>query len=108
MSDSGERMFWSIREGDMMKQELKVGDTVRIKESAYRPWTLSQTLEGDMVVVKIEELPFVDSPEDAERSVTIERADGECFTAVYAGEVFDYQQEGFYESDLELIEGRRF
>ena len=92
----------------MMRQELKVGDTVRIKESAYRPWTLSQTLEGDMVVVKIEELPFVDSPEDAERSVTIERADGECFTAVYAGEVFDYQQEGFYESDLELIEGRRF
>ena len=108
MSDSGERMFWFIREGDMMKQELKVGDTVRIKERAYRPWTLSQTLEGDMVVVKIEELPFVDPPEDAERSVTIERADGECFTAVYAGEVFDYQQEGFYESDLELIEGRRF
>ena len=108
MSACGERMFWSIREGDMMRQELKVGDTVRIKESAYRPWTLSQTLEGDMVVVKIEELPFVDSPEDAERSVTIERADGECFTAVYAGEVFDYQQEGFYESDLELIEGRRF
>ena len=108
MSACGERMFWSIREGDMMKRELKVGDTVRIKESAYRPWTLSQTMEGDMVVVKIEELPFVDSPEDAERSVTIERADGECFTAVYAGEVFDYQQEGFYESDLELIEGRRF
>lgn len=95
-------------EGDMMERELKVGDIVRIKESAYRPWTLSQTMEGDMVVVKIEELPFVDPPEDAERSVTIERADGECFTAVYAGEVFDYQQEGFYESDLELIEGRRF
>lgn len=92
----------------MMKQELKVGDTVRIKESAYRPWTLSQTMEGDMVVVKIEELPFIDPPEDAERSITIERADGECFTAVYAGEVFDYQQEGFYESDLELVEGRRF
>lgn len=95
-------------EGDMMERELKVGDIVRIKESAYRPWTLTQTMMGDMVVVKIEELPFVDSPEDAERSVTIERADGECFTAVYAGEVFDYQQEGFYESDLELIEGRRF
>lgn len=95
-------------EGDMMERELKVGDIVRIKESAYRPWTLSQTMEGDMVVVKIEELPFIDPPEDAERSVTIERADGECFTAVYAGEVFDYQQEGFYESDLELIEGRRF
>lgn len=95
-------------EGDMMERELKVGDIVRIKESAYRPWTLSQTMEGDMVVVKIEELPFVDPPEDAERSVTIERADGECFTAVYAGEVFDYQQEGFYESDLELVEGRRF
>lgn len=88
--------------------ELKVGDIVRIKKSAYRPWTLEQTMEGDMVVVKIEELPFVDLPEDAERSVTIERADGECFTAVYAGEVFDYQQEGFYESDLELVEGRRF
>jgi hypothetical protein len=101
-------MFWSIREGDMMKQELKVGDTVRIKERAYRPWTLSQTLEGDMVVVKIEELPFIDPPADAERSVTIERADGECFTAVYAGEAFDYQQEGFYEGDLELVEGRRF
>ena len=92
----------------MMERELKVGDIVRVKESAYRPWTLSQTMEGDMVVVKIEELPFIDPPENAERSVTIERADGECFTAVYAGEVFDYQQEGFYESDLELIEGRRF
>ena len=87
---------------------LFVGDIVRIKKSAYRPWTLEQTMEGDMVVVKIEELPFIDPPADAERSVTIERADGECFTAVYAGEVFDYQQEGFYESDLELIEGRRF
>lgn len=87
---------------------LFVGDIVRIKKSAYRPWTLEQTMEGDMVVVKIEELPFIDPPEGAERSVTIERADGECFTAVYAGEVFDYQQEGFYESDLELIEGRRF
>lgn len=87
---------------------LKVGDIVRIKKNAYRPWTLEQTMEGDMVVVKIEELPFIDPPKDAERSVTIERADGECFTAVYAGEVFDYQQEGFYESDLELVEGRRF
>ena len=87
---------------------LKVGDIVRIKKSAYRPWTLEQTMEGDMVVVKIEELPFADPPTAAERSVTIERADGECFTAVYAGEVFDYQQEGFYESDLELVEGRRF
>ena len=108
MSACGERMFWSIREGDMMKQELKVGDTVRIKEKAYRPWTLSQTLEGDMVVVKIEDCPFKDPPEGMERSVIIERADGECFTAVYAGEAFDYQQEGFYESDLELVEGRRF
>lgn len=108
MSDSGERMFLCTGEGDMMERELKVGDIVRVKESAYRPWTLSQTMEGDMVVVKIEELPFIDPPENAERSVTIERADGECFTAVYAGEVFDYQQEGFYESDLELIEGRRF
>lgn len=93
-------------EGETMK--LKVGDIVRIKERAYRPWTVTQTMMGDMVVVKIEELPFIDPPADAERSVTIERADGECFTAVYADEVFDYQQEGFYESDLELIEGRRF
>lgn len=92
----------------MMERELKVGDIVRIKESAYRPWTLSQTMEGDMVVVKIEDCPFKDPPENLERSIIIERADGECFTAVYAGEVFDYQQEGFYESDLELVEGRRF
>ena len=89
---------------------LKVGDIVRIRESAsaYRPWTLSQTMMGDMVVVKIEDCPFRDQPENIERSIIIERADGDCFTAVYAGEVFDYQQEGFYESDLELIEARRF
>lgn len=87
---------------------LFVGDIVRIKKSAYRPWTLEQTMEGDMVVVKIEKPPFIDPPENLERLIIIERADGECFTAVYAGEVFDYQQEGFYESDLELIEGRRF
>ena len=87
---------------------LKVGDIVRIKKSAYRPWTLEQTMEGDMVVVKIEDCPFRDPPEGMEHSIIIERADGECFTAVYAGEVFDYQQEGFYESDLELVEGRRF
>ena len=93
-------------EGDVM--ELKVGDIVRIKERAYRPWMLAQTMAGDMVVVKIEESPFINAPPDAERSVTIERADGECFTAVYAGEAYDYQQEGFYESDLELVEGRRF
>lgn len=108
MSACGERMLWSIREGDMMKQELKVGDTVRIKESAYRPWTLEQTMEGDMVVVKIQDMPFKAPPEGMERSIIIERADGECFTAVYAGEAYDYQQEGFYESDLELVEGRRF
>ena len=95
-------------EGDMMKQELKVGDTVRIKERAYRPWTVTQTMMGDMVVVQIQDAPFKDPPEGMERSIIIERADGECFTAVYAGEVYDYQQEGFYESDLELIEGRRF
>lgn len=108
MSDSGERMFWFIREGDMMIQELKVGDTVRIRESAYRPWAVTQTMIGDMVVVQIEDTPFRDPPEGMERSIIIERADGECFTAVYAGEAFDYQQEGFYESDLELVEGRRF
>ena len=89
---------------------LKVGDIVRIRERAcaYRPWTLSQTMMGDMVVVKIEDCPFRDPPENIERSIIIERADGECFTAVYAGEAYDYQQEGFYESDLELVEGRRF
>ena len=103
-----ERICLFTGEGDMMERELKVGDIVRIKERAYRPWTLSQTLMGDMVVVKIEDCPFKDPPKNLERSIVIERADGECFTAVYAGEVFDYQQEGFYESDLELIEGRRF
>lgn len=92
----------------MMERELKVGDTVRIKESAYRPWTVTQTMMGDMVVVKIEDQPFKDPPENLERSIIIERADGECFTAVYAGEVFDYQQDCFYEGDLELVEGRRF
>lgn len=92
----------------MMKQELKVGDTVRIKESAYRPWTVTQTMMGDMVVVKIDETPFENAPPDVPRSIMLERADGECFTAVYSGEVFDYQQEQFYEDDLELIERRRF
>lgn len=94
-------------EGDMM---LKVGDIVRIRERAcaHRPWILSQTMMGDMVVVKIEDCLFKDPPEGMERSIIIERADGECFTAVYDGEAYDYQQEGFYESDLELVEGRRF
>ncbi len=93
-----------------MERKFKVGDTVRIKEEAkdYRPWTLSRTLMGDMVVVKIEDCPFKDPPKNLERSIVIERADGECFTAVYAGEAYDYQQEGFYECDLELVEGRRF
>lgn len=95
-------------EGDMMKQEIKVGDTVRIRESAYRPWTLTQTMMGDMVVVKIQDMPFKVPPEGMERSIIIERADGDCFTAVYSGEAYDYQQEAFYESDLELVEGRRF
>lgn len=91
-------------EGETMK--LKVGDIVRIKESAYKPWALVQTQRGDMVIVKIG-LGF----RGGERTYTVERADGECFTAVYAdypGEIYDYQQEGFYESDLELVEGRRF
>lgn len=75
-----------------MKNKFKVGDIVRIKERAYRPWMLAQTMQGDMVIVKIG-LGF---------------RGGERFTAVYAGEAYDYQQEGFYESDLELVEGRRF
>lgn len=101
MSACGERMFWFIREGEKMK--FKVGDIVRIKERAYRPWMLAQTMQGDMVIVKIG-LGF----RGGERTYTVERADGECFTSVYAGEAYDYQQEGFYESDLELVEGRRF
>ena len=96
-----ERICLFTGEGEKMK--LKVGDIVRIKERAYRPWMLAQTMQGDMVIVKIG-LGF----RGGERTYTVERADGECFTAVYAGEAYDYQQEGFYESDLELIEGRRF
>lgn len=107
MSACGERMFWFIREGEKMK--FKVGDIVRITEKAkeYRPWTVTQTLDSDMVIVKVCKTPFI--PDDIqETQYLIERADGECFTAVYAGEAYDYQQEGFYESDLELVEGRRF
>ena len=96
-----ERICLFTGEGEKMK--YKVGDIVRIKERAYRPWMLAQTMRGDMVIVKIG-LGF----RGGERTYTVERADGECFTAVYAGEAYDYQQEGFYESDLELIEGRRF
>lgn len=87
---------------------LKVGDTVRIRKGAYRPWTVTQTMMGDMVVVKIAYPPFREPPENVEREIIIERADGEYFTAVYNGEAYDYKQDSFFESDLELIEGRRF
>ena len=92
----------------MEEQALKVGDTVRIKESARHPYAVSQTQLGDMVVVKIEDPPFKDPPSGAERTIILERADGELYTAVYAGAAYDYKQEVYYESDLELIEGRRF
>lgn len=45
---------------------LFVGDIVRIKKSAYRPWTLEQTQTGDMVIVKKELLHFSDTPEPPE------------------------------------------
>lgn len=88
--------------------ELKVGDIVRIRESAYKPWALEQTQRGDMVVVKVEKLPFEDDAKENERLVYVEHADNDCFTGAMNGDVFDYQRETFYESDLELIEGRRF
>ena len=66
-----------------MEHKFKVGDTVRIKEKAYRPWTVTQTQMGDMVIVK-------------------------AFQYMEGCEPYDYKQDGFYEDDLELIEGRRF
>lgn len=86
-----------------MENKFKVGDIVRIKEKAYRPWTVTQTQMGDMVIVKAFQYM-----EGCECQYIIERADGEYFTAVYGGEPYDYKQDGFYEDDLELIEGRRF
>lgn len=87
---------------------LKVGDIVRVKESAYHPYAVAQTQLGDMIVVKIEDPPFKDPPPGCERTIILERCDGGYFTAVYSGDVYDYKQEVYYESDLELIEGRRF
>lgn len=85
-----------------------MGDIVRIKKSAYKPWALEQTQTGDMMVVKIEKLPFEDDTKENERLVYVEHADNDCFTGAINGDVFDYQRETFCESDLELIEGRRF
>ena len=87
---------------------LKVGDIVRIRESAYKPWALEQTQRGDMVVVKKELLHFSDTPEPAETLLTVERVDNDCFTGALNGEVFDYMREKYYESELVLVEGRRF
>lgn len=87
---------------------LKVGDIVRIRESAYKPWALEQTQRGDMVVVKKELLHFSDTPEPPEPLFTVEHADNDCFTGALNGVVFDYMREKYYESELELVEGRRF
>lgn len=87
---------------------LLVGDIVRIKKSAYKPWALEQTQMGDMVIVKKELLHFSDTPEPPEPLFTVERVDNDCFTGALNGVVFDYMREKFYESELELIEGRRF
>ncbi|MBR3026286.1 MAG: hypothetical protein IKH71_17780 [Oscillospiraceae bacterium] len=87
---------------------LKVGDIVRIRESAYKPWVLEQTQRGDMVVVKKELVHFSDTPEPAEPLLTVERVDNDCFTGALNGEVFDYMREKYYESELVLVEGRRF
>lgn len=89
---------------------LFVGDIVRIKKSAYKPWALEQTQMGDMVIVKKELIHFTfnDTEGPREPLITVERADNDCFTGALNGEVFDYMREKFYESELELIEGRRF
>ena len=92
-----------------MEPNFKVGDIVRITEKAmeYRPWTVTQTLQGDMVVVKQCKTPFV--PNDVqEQQYEIERADGNCFVGVCDYEAYQYEREVFYESDLELVERRRF
>lgn len=87
---------------------LKVGDIVRIRESAFKPWALEQTQRGDMVVVKRELVHFSDTPEPPEPLLTVERVDNDCFTGALNGVVFDYMREKYYESELELVEGRRF
>ena len=92
-----------------MEPNFKVGGIVRITEKAmeYRPWTVTQTLQGDMVVVKQCNTPFI--PDDVqEQQYEIERADGNYFVGVCNYEAYEYRREVFYESDLELIERRRF
>lgn len=92
-----------------MQPKYKVGDIVRITEKAKecRSWTVTQTLDGDMVIVKVCKTPFI--PDDIQdRSYEIERADGDCFVGVHHYEAYLYEREIFYESDLELVERRRF
>lgn len=92
-----------------MENKFKVGDTVRISEKAKecRSWTVTQTLDGDMVIVKVCKTPFI--PDDIqEPQYEIERADGDCFVGVHNYEAYLYEREVFYESDLELVEERRF
>ena len=92
-----------------MKYKYQVGDIVRISEAAreLRPWTVWQTMDGDMVIVKQNDPPFA-ADEKPEVSYDIERADGNCFVGVCDYEAYQYEREVFYESDLELVEGRRF
>ena len=93
-----------------MENKYKVGDTVRISEKAKecRPWTVTQTLTGDMVIVALRKYPFRIVDELQEPSYEIERADGNCFVSVRDYEAYQYEREIFYENDLELVEGRRF
>lgn len=96
----------------MLENKFKVGDTVRIKQEKIdndRPCTVTNTLEGDMVIVKVAEPPF--NHEDTKRmepAYEIERADGNCFVSVRDYEAHQYEREIFYEDDLELVERRRF
>lgn len=91
-----------------MENELKVGDIVRVKDDAFHPYAITKTHTGDLVVVRIDELPIKNPPEGAERGIILERCDGENFSCAYAGDKYDYKQEIYFESDLKLIEGRRF
>ena len=92
-----------------MDHKFKVGDIVRIKPETrlFRPWTLTNTLIGDMVIVKVKEPPSKNK-EICEPLYEIERADGRDFVSVHYCEPYSYEREIFYEDDLELIEGRRF
>ena len=109
MQASGSVNRLSTKEGDTMEYKYKVGDIVRITEKAKecRSWTVTQTLDGDMVIVKVCKTPFI--PDDIqEPQYEIERADGDCFVGVHNYEAYLYEREVFYENDLELVERRRF